>query len=56
LNKNGYYVLEEIKDGDGIPAKNYAVWLSGTVLSEPILDQNGDETGKFNETELVDKK
>jgi hypothetical protein len=56
LNKNGYYVLGEIKDGDGIPAENYTVWLARTVLSEPILDQNGDETGRFNETEFVDRK
>ncbi|MDR2115150.1 MAG: hypothetical protein LBP87_02090 [Planctomycetaceae bacterium] len=56
INKNGYYTLGEIKDGDGIPPENYTVWLSGTVLSEPILDQNNDETGKFKEIELVDRK
>jgi hypothetical protein len=56
INQKGYYTPGEYKDGDGIPPGTYQVWLARTVLSEPILDKNGEESERVNRIERVSRK
>ncbi|MDR1958014.1 MAG: hypothetical protein LBQ54_03050 [Planctomycetaceae bacterium] len=56
LNQKGYYSPGEVKDGDGVPYGTYKVWLSGTVLSEEILDKEGESTGYSKDTFRVAEK
>jgi hypothetical protein len=41
LNKSGYYAPGELRDGDGIPAGTYKVWVAGTDESLEIQGKNG---------------
>jgi hypothetical protein len=56
LDNKGHYSPGELKDGDGVPCGNYKIWLSGTVLSEEILDKEGESTGKSYDTFRVTEK
>jgi hypothetical protein len=56
IQENGYYAPGEFQDGDGIPPGKYQVWLARTVLAEPILNRNGEESDEVKQTERVDKK
>jgi hypothetical protein len=56
IDANGYYTPGELKDGEGLPAGTYTVWLTDTVLSEPIPGKDGEETVRYKETKLVADK
>jgi hypothetical protein len=51
LDENGYYSIGDTQDGVGIPAGEYQVWLSGTVLTEEIQGKNND--GHFDVKETI---
>jgi hypothetical protein len=56
VKENGYYSPGEFKDGDGIPPGTYQVWISRTILAEPIYNKNGAEGDEVKRTDRVDQK
>ena len=45
LDKSGNYRLGRFKDGDGIKPGQYAVWLTGTNITETNFEERGN---RFN--------
>ncbi|MDR1382990.1 MAG: hypothetical protein LBJ67_03960 [Planctomycetaceae bacterium] len=56
LNQEGYYAPGELKDGDGIPAGIYQVWLSKTSELKYKLNKNGEYTDEYIIIEKVAPK
>ncbi|MDR1924285.1 MAG: carboxypeptidase-like regulatory domain-containing protein [Planctomycetaceae bacterium] len=55
LDDNGNYSVGDRKDGAGIPAGEYVVWLSGTMLVEEG-EKKGEDNYEIIETERVHPK
>jgi hypothetical protein len=55
LNKEGRYSVGEFKDGEGIPAGKYDVWVAETGYAVEII-KNGKPTGLYDSVERVSAK
>ncbi len=56
IGKDGSFDVGELRDGDGLPAGTYKVWLEDVNTWEPVLDKNGERTDKIIETIVMDRK
>jgi hypothetical protein len=55
LSKEGHYSVGEFKDGEGIPAGKYDVWIAETGYAVEII-KNGKPTGLYDSVERVSAK